>query len=609
MYCSHLIVSLQANGEIAKMKRLPYIIILLLVLCALSCTRTSRHPQLVAVDSLLQEHPDSALQVLLSLKGEVGGMGRQGAGLNLSSKADRMYYYLLLADACNKCYDTLPSDSILREVADFYDSHGTPNEQVRAHYLLGCAYRDMGEAPQALDCYHDAIDRADTTASDCNYRLLMSVYGQMAELFHKQNLPQDEIEALRMSGHYDLLNHDTIGYIRSMELMLKPYGIMGDTVKVLDYINKSQQLYREHGYPFMAIRENSILIYYAIERGQLERARALMQEFEKESRLFDDEGNIAKGREAYYYIKGAFFMKNNQLDSSIYYMRKLLASGNETDAYRGLLTVYQQKGYSDSVMKYASLYEEALDTLSNRKRTETVHQMSAMYNYHRFQKKAEAEERTSIRLRWTMGIIVVFVFTGLLIFFYLYRRYKQRKLREITILHTHYAQALAAYKKQEEELELLKSDSQTFQYKREQELHRLQETVIGYQEKLQALQIEDDADELLNHYLVRKFHEKATGKKGTSLPIQKEWKELIRLFKKNMPINSVIYCKKGLLSQMELQTYILLMLEFTDGESAVLQDTSPQSINNAKARINKKLFNDNSSASLLSNLKYLSAKV
>ena len=48
-------------------------------------------------------------------------------------------------------------------LADYFDSHGTPNDQMLAHYLLGRCYADMHEAPMALHCYQEAITRADTT--------------------------------------------------------------------------------------------------------------------------------------------------------------------------------------------------------------------------------------------------------------------------------------------------------------------------------------------------------------------------------------------------------------------------------------------------------------
>ena len=99
-------------------------------------------------------------------------------GREMSALLDR-------ADSLNRAYLPMTGglDSLLRDAADYYDRHGSANEQMRAHYLLGCAYRDMGEAPAALQCYQDAVDRADTLSDDCDIRRLMSVYGQMAELY------------------------------------------------------------------------------------------------------------------------------------------------------------------------------------------------------------------------------------------------------------------------------------------------------------------------------------------------------------------------------------------------------------------------------------------
>ena len=53
------------------------------------------------------------------------------------------------ADSLNRAYAQLPSDTLLLEAADFFDRHGTPNEQVRAHYLLGAptATRDRHQKP------------------------------------------------------------------------------------------------------------------------------------------------------------------------------------------------------------------------------------------------------------------------------------------------------------------------------------------------------------------------------------------------------------------------------------------------------------------------------
>ena len=66
----------------------------------------------------------------------------------------------------------------------------------------------------------DAVDRADTLSDDCDIRRLMSVYGQMATLFHAQNLPTDEQEAILQVRNCARRQKDTLTYIRSIELMV-----------------------------------------------------------------------------------------------------------------------------------------------------------------------------------------------------------------------------------------------------------------------------------------------------------------------------------------------------------------------------------------------------
>ena len=162
MYSAHLIVSLQTeNRTMRKAMRFT----LLLVLTLLACTSHYYPTQLVVADSLCAVNPDSALRILKLMEDTMSSAG----------KADRMYYELLKADAMNKAYVDMTTDSILKEVADYYDRHGSANEQMRAHYLLGCAYRDMGEAPMALQCYQDAVDKADTTNHE-HLRILLNVY-------------------------------------------------------------------------------------------------------------------------------------------------------------------------------------------------------------------------------------------------------------------------------------------------------------------------------------------------------------------------------------------------------------------------------------------------
>ncbi|MBR6445419.1 MAG: hypothetical protein IKS94_03170 [Prevotella sp.] len=92
----------------------------------------------------------------------------------------------------------------------YYRTYGTANERVTAYYLKGRVHHDIGEAPQALDAYQRATEQADTTSDDCDLHTLYAVYGQMAELFHAQFLPDDEMKALQMAERIAWKNRDTL---------------------------------------------------------------------------------------------------------------------------------------------------------------------------------------------------------------------------------------------------------------------------------------------------------------------------------------------------------------------------------------------------------------
>ena len=151
------------------MRKLLHIALTFLLLA--SCVGQRRHDtSLRRVQILLNDAPDSALTLLDSME----------AFSTKFSHGTLMRWQLLRLSAQNKCDSVFRSDSLQLMLVDYFDRHGTPNERMTAHYLLGRAYSDMGEAPRALKCFLDAVSCADTTATDCDYSSLFRVYGQIA---------------------------------------------------------------------------------------------------------------------------------------------------------------------------------------------------------------------------------------------------------------------------------------------------------------------------------------------------------------------------------------------------------------------------------------------
>jgi hypothetical protein len=87
-----------------------FIAVILLLSC---CTRGRYSARLVAADSLMNAHPDSAYAILKSISSDT-----------LPSKADRAYYALLFTQAMYKNYDTIRSDSLINIAVNFFsDNH------------------------------------------------------------------------------------------------------------------------------------------------------------------------------------------------------------------------------------------------------------------------------------------------------------------------------------------------------------------------------------------------------------------------------------------------------------------------------------------------------
>ena len=128
-----------------------------------------------------------------------------------------LFIFLLLA-ACghhdqyvqqlNEANQRQKGDSLFTEVnemkslVDYFSRHGSANERMLAHYLLGRAYADSGEAPMAIDCYMKAAECADTTQADCNYWQLSRVYSQMANIYYWQDMYREQIKCLEYAEKF-----------------------------------------------------------------------------------------------------------------------------------------------------------------------------------------------------------------------------------------------------------------------------------------------------------------------------------------------------------------------------------------------------------------------
>lgn len=578
-----------------KKRQLVLVMILSSVVLATlaSCSiKSQRMAKLLQIDSLIEKHPQQAYDSLKSFEKQTETPDPESV---------TMKYRVLMAEVQNKLYKQMPSDSVFQEVVDYYDNKGTANEKMQAHYLLGCIYRDQKEAPMAIKCYNEAVECADTLSKDCDYITLFSIYGQMADVFADQYLPEEAIKASKMSSSFALKAGDKYNYILGLELCIPYYYMLGDTAKVYSQTKKCAELYYRNRMKQMAVQTYPTLIKVLMDNRHFKQAADYMKMFEKQSGLFDKKNNIQKGREYYYELKARYFYEMNKIDSAEIYYRKLLGAGWNYEATKGLLDVARYHANLDSILKYSALCGKSMDGVLEQAKSDAVLRCVALYNYNRLVKIAEVEKYKKNRLVYIGIIIFISLLLLVICILWRYKWFKKNKEKELMQLCSDYMDSITEMERAKSALHTLRLNQYDVVGQLEQKIINLEAKNQEYYMRFAALKATEKQTIISNNQIVVAFKKMASPKKNTPVPTNNEWKELVDFICHCFPIFASQISEKKL-AQQELKVCVLTRLEFTNSEMQILLNTSSQSITNMKAKVNRKLFNKNGASSLYKNL-------
>ncbi len=525
---------------------------------------------------------------------------------------------LVVLTACTGRYDTMRAalDSInvlnrtdqpftaadVQPYVDYFDRHGNANDRLLAHYLLGRAYHEQGEAPMALQCYQQAADCADTTAADCDYAQLCRVYSQTSEIFFGQSLYRQQIYYLKQTIKYAWMANDTITALASYARQSMSYmnlGILDSTILIAE---RAAKMFYQYGFANYASMALGSIIWTLINNGNYKKAKQYSAKYEKESGLFDNTGNIQHGREAFYHVKGLLYLKENQLDSAEYWFRKELRDGkdfnNQNGGALGLAMLYEQRHIPDSAAKYYQYAYAMNDSMYAQQTTETIERMQSMYNYSRHQELARKAEKQAVRERsiWQWGgCIAAIIILIVLHVLYRIRAERQKALqqyeqsieklkliegeiesarKDIVILSTHKNAAQELIEEKEKRIRFLEAESQRQQ---QESQHKQDEKRLSLAEE--ALKKQVEYMELVSEM-----------NRGTSITdSQKEKLEtILRIhFPKTFEL---ITTKRHSLSEDEYLTCMLIRLHIPPTQIGLLIEKTGGSITNIRVRLLKKLF-------------------
>mgnify|MGYP000860757613 FL=1 len=390
-----------------------------LLLCAtfFSCRDGGRAKGILrTADSLMEEHPDSALAILK----------RDSLEICRSGKDFRLWYALSRTEADDKCYILHVSDSAIRIAAGCYDSYGSALQRVRADYLLGRVYCDMHLYGHALTSFNKAI------AVDAENDSVINRYKARAAtwagyVYEVEGLHKDALRYNKLAYGYAKKAGAQVTEIYSLRDIGRSYRDLKRNDIAIPYYQQAAKKAKtiDDANLYNMVMEELAGIY--IEEGRLDEAyAALNTKF-----LATTDKDIA----SHYYIWAMYFEKIGQLDSAVAYDKRGMIYSEisiKRDVSLDLARLLTKQGKRDEAMEYYEKYSVYSDSVEASELKETSDMLSQVEKSIDVERKNAALASSQLRLAAVMSILVVVVVIAsvALLGMYLKRKRKQREQLE-----------------------------------------------------------------------------------------------------------------------------------------------------------------------------------
>ena len=398
------------------MKRLPVVILVMLVVLVAVVTGCSRVPhydgRLTAADSLMLTLPDSALALVDAVSPD-----------SLSNEGDRAYRDLLLTQARYKCYITATSDSDINRALAYYRSHPADREKLTRTYIYkGAVMEELGHLDSAMFYYKTA----ETAADPDDYFNLGYVNMRIATLY-QDHYSQDTAaisHRKKTIDYFELLN-DT-------NYLISCYGDLGALfgTKYPDSaescLNHAIDLARLIHSPKQYTYLSTLAGFYLYQYADYSRAKTLAMEVMRDGR------ECSRDRQFYFYA-ALSYLKLGMLDSAKYIFAVTPAPVDAVDSMN-YYNVFAEIANSENRHAEYKNYKERSTDLTERILIESPKNRLAVIEAQC--DSLETENHYKYRLIHAWRFVVFAVIAVVLLaagFFYYRQKYKKHKERLIAV--------------------------------------------------------------------------------------------------------------------------------------------------------------------------------
>lgn len=572
-----------------------------LVGCSKRNIDNSPLPELVHAESVMFDHPDSALHILESMPMPSARWEKENHAL----------WCLLTTQAQYKQVMRIPSDSLVRIAYDYYKPSENIRRKAMSALYMGDINYDLGNIEEAMQYYLEGKTEVEKTDDYKTGYLIMSSLGK---LYLYRRFADYAMEACKRAYDYAVRDSNLRYQMTSLQYLARSYCISNELTKAVETYNNCRDLALKLGYQnneyYYDIQTEIALVY--TNSGNYEKSLKILKSFPVKYQLAS--------------LIGANYLSLNQQDSAFFYLNKAL----NTDNLYTKKTIYEslyKLGENPKYQRYLKMYCDSLvyynDSIMILDKGKEIIAYKEKYNNEKLisDKQRLELDKANVTYWWMCTIVIMLLLIIVLIYVYWHKRIVMRKKeKELSNL------ALQLHKK---ELEVEKNDSYIAELQSQHEQScKKEELYIEQVEMLNNLKKEnarlcfekDILHEKIASYSISS-HELSNVKilSDKLLLLEKREKELCSLLLTQIPLLRKLHLKPiylndvalrdicqitdnifqnftqrllndvSILSEHEMILCCLIKLRFSIAEISVFLNIVPASVSRSKLRIKNKI--------------------
>lgn len=456
------------------MKKITHYILYILIACTallnIQCSGNGKEksplPELVHAESVMFDHPDSALHILEAMPMPSARWDKENHAL----------WCLLVTQAQYKQVMKIPSDSLVRIAYDYYKPTDNARRKAMSALYMGDINYELRNIEEAMQYYLEGKTEVEKTD---DYKTGYLVMISLCKLYLYRDFADYALEACRKAYDYAVKDSNKRYQLASLKFLARCYCISDSLSKAIDTYHKCSELTLElelENY-YYDIQSEIALVYK--NKGDIEKSLEIIKSFpiKYQPALLTGKNYYLLGQQdsAYIYLNEALKTYNIYTKASAYeYLYKL----GDTPKYRKYL-----KTYCDSLL----FYNDSIIALDKGKE---IIAYKEKYDHQKLiteQQRLKLEKADAQRM---MFIITICLIVAIAVVAYLYQKRLVRK--ETTIRKQ--SEQLQDYMLQlhEYETQLMQNNRYMEELKEQlsgQEMNS--EELHEYREQIDSLQVEN----------------------------------------------------------------------------------------------------------------------